>query len=131
MTEKVSFRANEELLEWFDDYVTETDHNKSDLLRSHLEALREDKLYRDFHEERISDGKDLAGYLESADTFDSKWINMEEIKYDEFYSSFKDIIQSAQRGHINEAYEEVDDLGDSGMEREALLLNQVVSEYDR
>jgi hypothetical protein len=131
MDDRITFRADEELIDWLDGYLEGVDHNKSEILRSHLEALKEDQLYREFHEERISDGTDLAGYLESADRFDSKWINMDKIDYDEFYSSFKQIIQSAQRGQIDEAYEEVDDLEDSGMEREALLLNQVVAEYDR
>jgi len=129
MAEKITFRADEELIDWLDDYVEDTEYSKSDLMRSHLENMKNNELYREFHEVYMDDEKELLEFIESRDEFEDAWVNMEKVDYEEMFGRFKSVVQSAERGSFDEAYDMIDDMADEGFEREEILLNSVVSQY--
>jgi|GEM_PF-5575342 Ribbon-helix-helix protein, copG family. len=129
--DKISFRADDELVEYLEEYSEETGSSKSEIMRSHLISLKEDPLYREFHKGNM-DGSydDLADFLESDQDVDSDWVNLEKVDYDEMFDRFKKIKHAAERGELDEAYQMVDDLRDDGYEREEILMQSIVAKYD-
>lgn len=128
---KITFRADDELTEWLEGYVEDTDYSKSDVMRSHLENMKEDEVYREFHEEYMSEDGSLQDFIRERDEFDSEWIDLGQVDYDEMFSRFKSIKHAAERGDVDEAYEMVDQLAEDGYEREEILLHSVVAEFDK
>ena len=128
---KVTFRVDDDLAEWLEDYCEETGFSKSEVMRSHLTSLRDDPLYREFHESSMEgEYNDLVDFLESDEDVDSDWVNLEKVDYDEMFDRFKEIKHTAERGDIQEAYRMVDNLGDDGYEREEILMHSIVGKYD-
>lgn len=127
---KITFRADDELTEWLEGYVEDADYSKSDVMRSHLENLKEDDFYRKFHEEYMDGGGSLKEFVEDRDEFESKWVDVEQVDYDEMFSRFKSIKHAAEEGDTDKAYEMVAELGEEGYEREEILLHSVVAAFD-
>ncbi len=129
---KITFRVDDDLADWLDEYTDDTDYSKSEVMRSHLESMRDDEFYREFHERCMDeDYEHLAEFLESSDEVDSDWINLDKVDYDEMFDKFKSIKHTAEEGGIDEAYEMVEALGEEGFEREEILMHSIVAKYDK
>ena len=125
----ISFRVEEDRFDDLKDIAEDLDTSLSKFMRDHVEGLTDDEFYRQVHKDFYDDDREFKDFVEDNETFDTKWVDETSVDYDEMLENFQEVVTYAQRHDFEQAEELIDTMDEEGYEKEAFLLNSVVSEY--